>query len=348
MSLPIRPSWRLHYGPGNAKMPNDGPMPQLILQPPWPVQHEDFFDSVNQDGTVGPVDVGGVGGSGICFGYANQDIDNVVLLDNGTYARHEWYNWEHWIRQIRYTIARAEMTRDLHAWRRVIQYANHAKDYWDFNQVYMGAGWVPDNVNQYLAMALAEPHTGSPVNCRALGWVIYGEAMAHKIQPSRDRTFLLKCLQFLDTAAMHGSGQIGSGPNTGGDPLDQTNVQYAFHTGILIHGVLCACKQLGRDVPQWVIDSMNSLDSLQVMPYYGAPSMPAFSYTVNGKLLPATGIGQHGDPAFAHWSSNCVLLESMQPGVGWLGRATRWGPVGYTPGDQFARYYSMLYRGATA
>jgi hypothetical protein len=348
MTLPIKANWRQHFGPGGLKMPNDGHIPTMVLAAPWPVQHEDTYDSMNADGTAGPADVGGVGGSGICFGYANDDIANVVMLDDGTYARHDWYNWEHWIRQIRYTIARSEMTRDLQAWRRIIQYANHAKDYWDMNQVYDGPGWVPDNVNQYLYLALKLPHTGSPVNCRALGWVIYGEAMAHKIHPSRDRTFLLKCLQFLDTAAMHGSGQIGAGPNTGGDPLDQTDVQYAFHTGILIHGVLCACKQLGRDIPQWVLDSMNGLDALPLMPYYGAPSMAAFSYTVNGELVAATGPGQHGDPAFAHWSSNCVLLDSMQPGALWLDRARRWGPTTYAPGDQVSRYYSMLYRGATA
>ena len=181
--------------------------------------------------------------------------------------------------------------------------------------------------------------------------MLYGEVMACLVNPNRDRTFLIKVLDFLDLAAIPGSGQVGCGPNTGGGPLDQLNVQYGFHAGILIHAALCGVQLLGRAVPQWVIDNMNGMDALPSMDYYGRPAMMAFSYTVNGVLTPATGEGQHGDPACSFWSPNCVLLKQITGDQSWLDRAPRWGPTTWDPSSTNAtldRYYSMPYRGATS
>lgn len=341
----IRQKWREHYGPGSWRMPVDAPLP-LINMSNLPVHYEDSQDGIDVNGhALG--NIGAEGGSGIVFGHSMQDPENVILLEEAMHKRPELYDgpcWEHWIRKIRRAIARTEMIRDTIGPRRVLAYANIALLQWD-RPYSADPGWRPMSINQYYEEARLNPHIGLNMNLRATGEVAFGEAMACKIDRNRDRRWLRTFRDTCRLAAIPKTGQIGNGPNTGGLPTIPLNVQYSFHWGILAHADLCVARVLGEDPAEWVIDGMNSLENQAEYSYYGAQTMNAFLYSDNGVLVPATGPGQHGDPAFAWWSMNCACLAQMDPGVEtfWKQRALKWGPIANT--DEQSRKFTQHLRG---
>lgn len=343
MTYTLRPNWRAAYGPLDMPMPNDGVGNPLVM-PPFPAVHEDMEDCINADGTHGPVSTYSPGGSGICFGYSVQDPANVLLLESATNKRPEWYNFEHWVRQFRYAIARTEMVRDTIGPRRVLQYANYAHSVYDERgPVYFGPGWIPNNIHQFHEQAILTPHVGCGANLRELGWVAYCEAMALKLDKNRPTDWADMFLDTCNLAAFPGTGQIGSSPNSGGEATTPVNVQYTFHWGILVHGALALCHRLKRSVPYWVLEGMQATMALPAMPYAGVPSMPSFTYSEGGVLKAATGPGQHGDPAFGWWSSNCAALYKITGDAVWLDRALLYGP--HTATDEQSRKFTMLRRG---
>jgi hypothetical protein len=356
VAIAIRPHWRDSATPLNLRMPTD-PVPTLIdwqaaLANHQHAVHEDSEDCLNVDGTWGPAQVGDAGGSGIYFGYSTADADAVYVWDLAVHARTAWFNYEHWLRQIRAAIVKAEMIRDLSGLRRVLEYANHALLQFNANDL-GGPGYVPKNVNRWLQDAALAPHqgllgdnAGGSFNLRELGEVLYGEAAALKVNPQRDQTFARKCLALLSLAAMPGTGQIARNSTPSGNAgIDQSDTQQVFQWGLCVHGALAAAYVLGLQPDQWILDGLSALDALAGsagFTYNGMPGPPQFVRTVNGVYVPATGPGQSGDPAYGYWSSNCVALSKWDASQ--VARATRWGPT--VVADEQSRKLSLLYRGA--
>lgn len=344
----LREGWRESFGWSDLRMPID-PAPSLADFPAalanhQALEHEDAEDFLNADGTWGPGNVGAEGGSGIAFGYSSDDLAAVVIANKATHARAKWYDYEHWIRQIRYAIAEAEMRVDnIHAVRRVLEYANHARADWsETGRVSLGTPWdIPENWNQYHRMALEKPGQGLFINGRAAGWILCGEAMALKLQPGRSRAFARMALDTLRLAAMPGTGQIIADDGGGAHVAP---VQYTFHAAILGQGTLGLCHRLKLEIPLWLREWFASIKALPVMDYYGYPSPPAFTYTIDGKLVVEKGPIQHADPGCAFWSSNAIAAMKIDGDQGWKEEAKRFGATNTS--DQLNRRLSMLLRGA--
>lgn len=350
MTTALRPNWRTHSTPFDMPMPDDGK--GTPLHGAYPQVHEDLQDCINEDGTHGPPNVGEGGGSGIVYGYSVADIDNVVRLEAATHARTDWYNWEHWIRQIRYAIALSDMSRSLPAQRRVLEYANHARAEFDGDgYFYDGPGWTPSTFSQWLHQAQLHPHTALPgngipggsANLRVIGWLLYGEAAALKVHPARSPAFAKKGLDMLALAAVPQTGQLLRDANTGGGQLDQTDVQHTDHWAMCAMGAMACCKRLALPVPTWVTNGMLSLIDQPKPIYGGYPSMWCFQRTVNGVLVPATGPGQQPAPAHGWWSNLCAVQFWMTGNPIWRERAPLFGPTKNL--DEQSRKQTMLARG---
>jgi hypothetical protein len=346
LALPVRPTddpvvlvptWRESFGPLDMRMPDDG-----VGTPIGPDGiHEDNDDCLNPDGTAGPLEPGNPGGTGIVFGYSVADLDNVLRLEAGTYNRPVKYDWEHWIRQIRYSITAWEMTRDPLYARHVVQYWELAHEAWsERGEVHLGdPGWIPMNIHQYHEMALANPHQGTPMNGRAAGWVAYNCAAAMSvttIDPAWAEMFLETC----ELAAIPGTGQVIVDDDYGAHPIP---VQYSFHWAILAHGALALCHQMGRPVPDWIVTGMVAMANAPHMTYEGFPSPPSFMYTINGSFVPESSELQAGDPAHGWWSNNCAVLYRMTGSVQWLNMASMYGPTENY--DEQSKKQTILIRG---
>jgi hypothetical protein len=336
----IRGAFRALQGPLDLRMPDDG-----IGKPIGPDGiHEDNEDRLNADGTWGVADVGSVGGSGICFGYTVADLRNVMVAEDAVFKRHAYYNWEHWIRQIRYSVAAWEMTHATRFAARIASYADLARAAWTGPVVLGDPSNVPQNIDQALAMAGAAPHSGLPEWMgRACGWVAYGEAMNLKTHRDAPARFARKILAACALAAKHGTGQVVV---TQKDGIDQTDVVNVYMQQILVHGVLALCYQLHQDVPGWVFDWMLSVYEQDPVDYYGYPSPPAFVRSRGLRLIPATGPFQGGDSACGWWSSCCVPMHKLTGDRMWLDIAPKFGPL--TKNTEDERKMSMIYRGATS
>lgn len=339
----LRPNWPVAFGPGDMPMPNDGPGVPLGH---WG-EHEDSEDCLNRDGTWGPLAVGSPGGSGIVMGYSVSDLDIVLKAEAGCAKRRYFYDWEHWIRQIRYSIAAWEMTHDPKFARRIVSYDTLATGAYtdDPGTIHLDdPGWVPSTLAQYHAMAQQKPHTGLPWNCRAVGWIAYGRLMRHKCDRSVTRNWINMLLETCELAAMPGTGQQGWF-NSPGDPLH--GFTYTFHEAILVHAVLCACRRLKLAVPSWVLAWMHAVESAPTIEYpvgSGCASPLSYWKTSGGILTPYVGPLQHGDPAHGWWGTNCAVLEKLVSG--WAAKAGRYGPTEAT--DEQSRKETMLMRGLAA
>jgi len=331
----LRPNWRLNTGPGNFIMPVD---PAFPLMQGLPCHREDSQVGIDADGH----DIGGIGdggGTGIVFGNSSEDPENIILMEGVRHARLEYYNWEHFVRQFQYAIYRTDMIRDTIGPRRVIQYANLARTFFsETGPVFFGAGWYPDNIHQYHEAALHNPGVGLPWNIREIGWAGYIETMACKVDPNRSRAWLQMFLSTCEMAAIPGTGQLSSGPNTGGGPTVPVNVQYSFHWGICAHAAICAARVLHQLTPLWVIEGMEALDACSTQ----AGAVMSFLYSEGGILKVAQGSGQHTDPAYGWWTTNCAALaQAYDPS--WKPRAMKWfAPTGNPEQD---RKFTLLYRG---
>lgn len=347
MTLTLRPNWRDAFGPLDMKMPTDAPPTMvdwnLALEHHMLAAHEDSEDRLNPDGTWGPPDVGAPGGSGICFGYSTADLSAVLVAEGACHRRERWYDWEHWVRQIRYSIAAWEMTHDTKFARRIANYDNFATGVFsDTGVVHLDdPGWVPFTLAQYNAMAKKYPGQGLPWNCRAVGWIAYGRAMRHKCDRLVTPNWAQMLLHTCELAAHPETGQLGHFNNPG-DPLH--SLTYTFHEAILIHAVLCLCKRTQRTTPRWVYAWMESVGDLPPMDYGGWPSPPSYWTTVDGRLVAYQGPQQHGDPAHGWWGSNCIALHSLTGDVRWLEKASLYGPYLSNRNEQ-ERKQTMLARG---
>jgi hypothetical protein len=254
-------------------------------------------------------------------------------MEHATQNRTEFYDWEHWIRQIEYAWIRSRMIRDTIGPRRVVQYATLAGSFWN------------GRLAQYHQLVnIQGAHKGLNVNLRELGWVAFGELLALQVDKNRSQTWLHSFLDLCNDIAFPATGQLCSGPNTGGDSMIPQNVQYTFHWSQCAWTTLQICAFLGKDPPQWVLDGMNSLEKQPGSDYYGQLSMPAFLYTNRAsQLVPAVGPGQHPDPAFGWWSNLCATLAIWDKNQ--IVRAAKWGPTVAT--DEQSRIETMLIRGLT-
>lgn len=341
--------WREDVGALSLKMPTDPP-PTLTdfryaLANHMRAEHEDSGDVLNEDGTWGPPNVGAEGGSGIAFGYACSDSGAVLVAADAVHRRPVFYDWEHWVRQIRYAIAAYDMTHDAKWKRRIIAYDNMARGTLsdDPTTIHLNdPSWIPFSLAQYGAMAQAGPHKGLPWNARAVGWIAYGHAMRLKVDPSAGGRWAQLLLDTCRLAAVQHTGQLVADSDYG---KYTRPVQATFQWGILVHAVLALCYQCDQDVPQWIFNGMDAIQALPRLDYYGTMSPVKYAYTENGKLVAYDGPGQSGDPGFAYWSSNCVALAKLTGDRDyWLRRAAKIGPT--TNNSEDERKISMLYRGA--
>jgi hypothetical protein len=192
---------------------------------------------------------------------------------------------------------------------------------------------------------MLNPHEGLSINGRAAGWAFMLEAMALKIDRKRSRRYAEMALDTCELAAFLGTGQICSGVNTGGDTTDPVKVVYAFHQSTLAIGAAALAFQIGRTLPHWIREWADALYLQSPHDSYGSPSPLSFFYTDldTCKLVPATGPGQHPDPAGAWWSPLCVTIWRFNHDYRLLERARKFGPT--DTGDAQSARYSMLYRG---
>jgi len=347
-------------GPLELQMPADpAPAPDVNWRAAeaWHLHavHEDSEDALNLEtgwaapgvNTWGPRDVGSVSGTGIALGYSCDDLAAVRVAEQAVWNRPQWYNLEHWLRQIRYAVAAWDMTHEAKFARRLIAYdlfaTGQVSD--DPATIHLDdPSWDPFTLAQFHAKAARAPHVGLgyPFNARAVGEVAYGRAMRHAVDRSCERWWGLLLLRTCELAAIPGTGQVSA---DGANGAHQIPVVYLFHQGLLVHGVLALCYRLGAPVPRWVLEWMDAVEALPRVSYYGVPSPLKFCYSVDGVLVPEVSEIQGGDPGFAYWSSNCVALAKLLPAERdhWLRRAAKIGPVLDT--DQNSRKLSMLYRG---
>lgn len=334
--------WRKSYGPLDLPMPTDPP-PTLIdwssiKQPHGTIEHEDSEDRLNPDDTWGPPDVGAVGGSGISFGYSSSDLDAVMVAEAACFHRPQWYDFGHWCRQIRYSIAAWEMTHEPRYFRHITAYGVYARSFWsEHGPVSYGQGWTPQNLAQYHDMATKGiPQNGS--FGREVGWVAWGEAMALKVNPRRDTTWLRMFKETCDLAANPKTGQIVHDTHAG---VDGDDLEYTFHASIRNIAYLAACYRLKLRPRKWLFNWYEAVHGQTPIDYGGNPAPPAFMHTVGGALVPATGPAAEGDPAHGWWSSFCVAMQKVA-GKGIEG-ATKFGPT--DAGSEQAKKESMLWRG---
>jgi len=356
----LRDQWRASYGPGDLPMPDDGAhvpgssvdWKEVAASPHGlgKVVHEDDEDCLNDDGSWGPDDIphdaGREGGSGVALGYSISDLDAVIVAERAVRLRSIRYDWEHWVRQFRYALAAWEMTRERLYARRLVEYGELAVSLQGcpaYGEVSYGHGYTPLNLSQLLDEAHNDPQRGlDKVNLRELAWIGYSRLCQMKAAPATPRDWAERFLELCAVAATPGTGQLTRDVRVG---IDQSgDVQYSFHWGLIAHTALCAAHRLGRRPPRWVVVGMHAMERLPVVDYYGSPSMPAFCYSVNGLLIPATGPGQDSDPAHGWWSSNCAALAMMTGDKSWLARAARYGPQ--DKDSEQSRKESMLLRGA--
>jgi len=338
VSLNLRPDFRTAQGPGDFNAPVDPP-PTLTdfraaLAAHQVAFHEDEEDRLNADGTWGG-DPWGYGGSGIAFGYSSSDIDAVLVAEQGCWARPVKYDYSHWIRQIRYSIAAWDMTHDPKFARRLVAYDNMACGQFtdDPATIHLDdPGWIPFTLAQYHAMAQQRPGTGLPADyLRAMAWIGYGKAMRLKIDRKALHSWAEMYLETCALAAHVGTGQMAAGYTS------------TFHEALLVHAVLCLCHRLKMPTPQHVYDMMGTIRALPQMDYYGALSPVRFWKTAEGAAVVGAPPGQQqqGDPAFGYWSTNCVAMRDPL----WLDAATWIGPTANT--DENSRKLTLLWRGAT-
>ena len=353
MTYTLRPNWRDAFGPLDLKMPVD-PSPTMTdfdqaLATHQRAVHEDSEDVLNQDGTWGPPDPGVQGGSGIAFGYSSSDLSAVVVAEDATYRRPRRYDFAHWCRQTRYAIAAWEMTHSEKFARRIVYYDTLATGALtsDPETIHLDdPGWIPPTLAQYHAMAQANPGLGLPWQCRSIGHVAYGRAMRHKVDRRLTTAWADMLLETCALAARSGTGQQGNWQQ-GAFKFEESGIAYTFHEMILAHGVLALCHRLHRSVPYWIFDLMNAVESLPRVDYYGLPSPVSFWSTESGLACASTGWTpepQHGDPAFAWWSTNCIALYKITGDIAWKNRAGLIGPTTNT--DEQSRKFTMLMRGA--
>ncbi len=258
--------------------------------------------------------------------------------------RKDFYNWEHWIRQIRYAIAAWEMTHNPRWAEEIIFYDDLARAALSDDPTTIGdvnSNNVPFSLAHYHAMAQARPHVALPWNLRAVGWIAYGYAMRLKVDPGCSHAWGRMLLDTCRLAAVPRTGQLCADAGNG---AYNPPCQYTFQWGLAAHGLLACCYQMQQEVPHWLICGMLSIYKLPRLDYYGFQSPVAFAYTLNGELVPLEGPQQHGDPGFAYWSSNCIALNKFFPGESWIRRAKWIGPQ--TANSMDERRASMLLRGA--
>lgn len=351
--LKLIPNYNLDSGPLSLHLQDDGPGEvfdwEYAYENGIAHQRKDSQDCLNADRTWGPEDVGAEGGSEIAFAGGMSNLQAVTVAARAKHNRKNWFNREHRCRQWIDDFDGWDMTHGREFGTRILEYADaelaDLHGYGPQGVVSIGTPEnVPNNIHQYHEMAVIDPHSGSPMNGREAGWCFYLEAMALKVQPRRNRAYAEMALETCELAAFVGSGQICCGKNTGGGPLDQENVVYAFHQTILAIGASALAFRLDRGLPYWVLDWAESLwAQRKSYDYYGSPSSASFYHTQQMALVPATGPGQHGDPAFAWWSSLCVTIWRFTHNYEWIERAKKWGPT--TAADEQSRKFSMLYRG---
>jgi len=347
MPSTIRADWRKETGPGNMPMPHDPP-PTLgdfrhALETHQHLDHEDSQDCLNADGTWGPPGVGVQGGSGIAFGYACDDLGAVEVAVGAVRRRVDFYDGEHWIRQIRYAHAAWDMTHDPKYAREIVDYGTKAVTAFPIDgPVTDDDADVKANLAQYMHYAQKAPHTGlaHQFNGRLVGWYGYSRLMQMKVARTSS-AWSKKLYDLCELAAIPGTGQIVTDTRNG---IDQKGVQYGFQAAILIHTILCTCRRMGLPVPRWVANWMHAMYAMPVVDYYGGNSMPAFTYTdTDGTLKAATGPGQQADPGCCYWGHNCAILFLLTGSASWLEMANKFGPQ--TWGDEQSRRDSMLLRG---
>lgn len=355
MPTSIRPTWNQSFGPLDLVLPNDpDPWPGFDWEAAYSLgqahEHQDSMDRLNADRTWGTGNPAEPGGSGIAFAYSQPDIGAVRAACKALQNTSPGPDQEHLIRLLLYPMAGFEMTHEPY-FARLVQKAAQKGTVWyplDGPILLDEPSWFPTNLSNLTAYAQAHPHQGlTHVNARALGWTAYAKAMEHKCARTLGAPvsplWMQHLLDLLELAFVSGTGQIVLDSDNQQHPLDQIDVEYTFQWSILAMGALACARRLKRPVPSWIGMHLDALYSLHPIPYYGAPSLPAFTYSENGTLKSATGPGQQGDPEFGWWSTLNSIMWRDTGSQRFKDRAAMYG--GTTATNEQTRKWSMVYRG---
>lgn len=353
----LRPNWNIQ-GPLDLVLPIDpDPWPDVDWEAlrftGQPHPHQDSQDALFAGGIWGTDNPALGGGTGIAFGYSQPDIDAVRVACKGWNANPVKPDPEHACRDGLYFMAGFEMTHELFFARGVKAVADRCTSFPWFalhgDVVLDSAANRPQNLDCLRSRALG-PDRGQGLrftNLRAFGWAMYWKAALHKcarvLGAAEPTTWMEEALDILELAAVPGTGQIGCSPGDQQHPLDQPNNLYTFHGSIAVMGALACAHRLHRPTPTWIEPWLDGLATLPPIPYYGAPSLPAFTYSQGGVLHASTGAGQQGDPEFGWFSTLHTVMYRETHKQKFLDRIGQYG--GLVASDEQNRKWSMVYRG---
>jgi hypothetical protein len=350
----LRPNWNIQ-GPLDLVLPIDpDPWPDVD----WEAElffgrahpRQDSQDRLNANRTWGTGNPAEPGGSGIAFGHSQPDIGSVRVACRALQNTVPGADVEHAIRSLLDPIAGFEMTHEVYFARQVQKATLKGLEVYPLEGpiVLDEPSWFPRNLTNLSAYAHAHPHQGlRKVNARALGWLAYGKAMEHKCARTLgapvSTAWMTALLDVLELAAITGTGQIVCDSDNSQHPLDQVDVEYTFQWSILAMGAMACARRLHRQTPWWIEPHLDQLAALPPIAYYGAPSVPAFTYSEGGVIKVATGSGQQGDPNFGWLGTVNAVMFRDTGDPKFKNRVRQYGPTENT--DEAARKFTMVQRG---
>lgn len=350
----LRPSWNVQ-GPLDLALPIDpDPWPDVDWEAEYffgrAHERQDSQDRLNADRTWGTGNPAEPGGSGIAFGHSQPDLGAVRVACKALQNTIPGADIEHALRRLLDPIAGFEMTHEVYFARQVQKATLKGLEVYPLEGPILldEPAWFPTNLANLGAYTLAHPHQGlKHVNARALGELAYGKAMEHKCARTLgapvSTAWMMALLDVLNRAAITGTGQIILDSDNSQHPLDQIDVEYTFQWSILAMGALACARRLHQPIPWWIEPHLDQLAALPPILYYGAPSVPAFTYSDGGILKVATGSGQQGDPSFGWLSTlNAVMFRETQ-NTKFRDRVWQYGPKTVT--DEQSRKFTMVARG---
>lgn len=262
------------------------------------------------------------------------------------------YDPAHHIRALRYAMAGYEMTGSPLCRRHLIVMAEQLRLAYPEKGPRPAYGYWPENLNNMLGVAQANPNKGGPLACgRILGWCAWAGAIRLKLAghtPGWD-SWANMMIQLAKTAAMpSGLVQRHYEPPKWAD--DKHDGAQSFEAGLFWPGVMAICKQMNQVVPAASIVCAETLyEDMPSLRYHGGKGPIHFvdvahhdTATGNFDTIDHPMTGTPTDPAnpgdSAHLDHYCALMASLGD-PHWL---TINAPMGNTPASSPTHKRSIL------